>query len=151
MIPMRSAVVAGLASLALAGCFGDEASGDVTMVEEIAVEAGYTVPRPEGFEAAQFGEELRLTEAGDLRAPRDIRVTPAEAGAALPGEAETRGDVTYAIVDAGAGSAGTFYEMTALKPVGSAAVRVVASVQTEASPDFGWVWPVIDGITTTAE
>ena len=131
----------------LAGCF-EEDSTDVTLVEEIAVEAaGYSVPRPEGFEAVVVGDELQLTEAGDLRSPRSIRVRPVEAGAALTGSVERRGEVVYQVVDTGSGSGGVVWELTAVKPLEAMSVEIFASLQTEERrPRFGWAWPVIDGI-----
>ncbi|MFQ6547008.1 Tsi3 family protein [Aestuariibius sp. 2305UL40-4] len=129
---------------ALAGCFEE----DVRLVEEIAVEAaGYSVPRPDGFEAVVVGDELQLTEAGDLRAPRGIRVRPVEAGAVLTGDVERRGDVVYQVVDTGSGSGGVVWDLTAVKPLEAMSVEIVASLQTEERrPKFGWAWPVIEGI-----
>ena len=133
-------------ALAVTGC--REEKDEVTIVEEIAVQdAGYMVPRPDGFDAATFGAELRLTETGNLRAPRDMRIRPARTGDSLTGEVQSRGAVSYMIEDAGAGSGGTLWELTAIKPVGGQTVMIVASVQTEsAAPEFDWIWPVIDGI-----
>ena len=136
------AVAACALIAALASCREE----GLTIVENVTLpEAGITVPRPEGFDAAILGGQLRLTEGGDLRAPRDIRVAAGAAQGADGGK--QRGDVSYAITDAGAGSGGTMWELTASKPLGASHVTITASEQREqGQPDFGWVWPVIDGI-----
>lgn len=135
------------AMLAQMGCRDDEDEG-VTPVEMVIVEdARYSVPRPEGFEAAIFGTSLRLQEAGDLRAPRDIRVDLGANDALAAGETRERGGYTYQVIDAGAGSGGTMWELVTTKTLNDVVLRISASEQHEGeAPEFGWAWPVIEGI-----
>lgn len=140
-------IVALVLCLALPAC-REEANSATVIVEDIILQdARYSVPRPAGFEATILGQELQLTEAGHLRAPRVITVRPAPGGFTLGALAEQRGDVSYRIAETGAGSGGVVWELMALKSLGDATVQITASYQSEAArSDFVWVWPVIDGI-----
>ena len=161
---------AGMWALALAGSMlGHDARADerpaapavveptdaegVTMTGTATLhhENGLTVPRPEGFAVERTERGFALTEEWVRRTRRaTLSVHPDEAalraaGVAMPSDAERDG-TRYAVRELGAGSAGTEYELTAVREVEGGLIALEAVEQTEGEePAFDLGWTLLEG------
>ncbi len=111
---------------------------------------GLRVGQPAGFSASRSENGFVLTEAGELRSPRELRVSlePADplSGAATSRQRAGR-TVRHRTEALGAGSAGSEYELTLSWPCAAAFCVVHAFEQGErGTPGFAWAWRVADEI-----
>ena len=123
-----------------------ESSSDNSKDSKTILFSGYVVPQLNAFDATINDQVLRMTESGNLRAPRDI-VIHIQADPQMTGATKIQKGVKYKIENLGSGSGGAEWELTAIKSFGNQSVQVSARMQTEAEkPYFEWAWLVIDGI-----
>ena len=129
-----------LPRLTMALCLGGCVSSDPTTAGEraamVTTKSGLTVPRPEGFDAAEDDARLVFVEHGDLRSPRRISVWLADAPPPLE-HARQDGDIHYAQEEVEGGSGGPVHVLRAYKAVERGFIVLEAEVQQElGTPDF---------------
>lgn len=108
---------------------------------------GLSLSRPAGFAETALDNGFSFSDTGDLRSPRTIEISVADAQPALTQERELA-DATaaiFAVREPGGGSAGTEYELTAAKSSGENWIVAVAIAQSELGvPAFETAWKLLE-------
>lgn len=113
---------------------------------------GLLVPVPTEFKKELVEGTIVLTEAANIRTPREIRFTIVSGEQSPFEDARHRDGLAYQISEVGSGSGGVVWHLSTMKTLGDTSVLVIAHEQSEAlSPDFSWVWPIVDGIALDVE
>ncbi|MCB1890027.1 MAG: Tsi3 family protein [Rhodocyclaceae bacterium] len=105
---------------------------------------GLVAGQPDGFAVSRSETGFVLTEAGDLRTPRELRISlePADPLSGTGATRELAGrSVRHRVDELGAGSAGSEFELTLSWPCAAAYCVVHAFEQSErGTPAFEWAW-----------
>lgn len=150
-VPMK--IVWTLFAVSLFFVTGCEEKSIVTFEKELSHPAGLRVGLPTGFVERELPKGFILSEAGDLRSPREIMLEFASSPA--PGVVLDQvkqldsgvGEVRFGVSELGVGSAGTEYELVVVLNRGSGALTMKAFGQSELGiPDFATAWAVLETV-----
>lgn len=138
----------GLICFWLTAC-QDGSNVSVAFDKDLSHKTGLALSRPAGFAETALDNGFSFSETGDVRSPRTIKVSVADAQPVLAQAQERElADATtaiFAVRELGGGSGGTEYELTAAKPSDESWIVAVAIEQSElGAPSFETAWKLLE-------